>query len=102
MNAHLALEPFEVVMLAAGAIDLIFELADLEAAELVIPDIDIDQILIDGFEVASQNLDGFGGLQAGDDINRGREDACCFAGISHARRRGWLRPHSGGRGSGRG
>ena len=71
VGAHFAFKPLEVVLLATGAVDLVLEFADLEPTELVVPDIDVDQFSIDGLDMAGQNLDGFGGLQAGDDIDGG-------------------------------
>lgn len=91
MSPHLTFEPLEVMVLAAGAIDLILQLADFETAEFVVPDIDINQFPIDSFDVAGEYLQGFRRLKAGYDINGRRQHARGFAGGSHAR--GWAGFH---------
>lgn len=62
MGAHLAFQPLKVPLLAARTIDFVLQFADLEATELVVPDIHIDQFPVDGFDVTSQDFDGFSSL----------------------------------------
>ena len=69
VGTHLAFQPLEVPLLAARTVNLVLKLADLEATEFVIPDIDVNQLSVDGFNVTSHDLDGFGGLQAGNHID---------------------------------
>ena len=62
-------------MLAARAIDFAQERGDLDAFGDVFPDVDIDQLAIDRFNLTRQYLQTLGDLKAGDDADDRREHA---------------------------
>ena len=90
LRALVAFEPFELRALAAGAIDLAQQRRDLDAAADVLPHVDVDQLAVDLVELAGQDLERLGRLEAGDDVDDRAQHAGRLAGAGLARRRGRL------------
>src|SRR5205823_4926833 len=90
LRALFAVQPLEPAALAARTIDLAPERRNLDPALKVLPDIEIDQFAVDLVEPAGEDLDRLRRLEAGDDVDDGRQDAGGFASAAFARRRGRL------------
>src|SRR5271155_5098286 len=80
LRALIAFEPFEFLALAARAIDFAQQRRDLDAAADVFPHVDVDQLTVDRFELARQDLQALRDLEAGDDADDRGQDAGRLAG----------------------
>ena len=77
----LAMQIGEVFLNARAAVRVALDLHGLRMAG---PDVARDETAMESFAIAGKQLDGFGGLQGGDEIDDRAEDADGVAGFLHA------------------
>src|SRR6516162_6965276 len=90
LRALFAVEPFESAPAAAGTVHLAQKRGDLDPAGDILPDVDVDQVAVNLVELAGEDLERFGRLEAGDDADDRPEHAGRLAGAGLARRGGRL------------
>src|SRR5204863_7078252 len=88
LRALLAVEPVEDSLGTTGALAFSSsQRRDLHAAAGVVPDVDEEEFAVDGISFSSENLQGFRGLEAGDDADDWPQHAGGFAGADVSRPR---------------